>query len=146
MPTNNYEKTFRSYHYPAHALCGRRGKILSPRPDKAGHRHRYPLYKKHHEYDDYLQYAPVALTVGLKAAGYESRSSWGRMLTSDALSVAVMTAGVNGIKYSIKRMRPDGSRRNSFPSGHTATAFMSAAMLHKEYGRGSASEDIPQPP
>lgn len=87
-----------------------------------------------YEYDDYLQYAPAALTVGLKAAGYESRTSWGRMLVSDALSVAVMAAGVNGIKYSIKRMRPDGSRRNSFPSGHTATAFMSAAMLHKEYG------------
>ena len=88
----------------------------------------------HSEFDDYLQYAPAALTVGLKATGYQSRTSWGRMLTSDALSVAVMAAGVNGIKYSIKRMRPDGSRHNSFPSGHTATAFLSAAMLHKEYG------------
>ena len=87
-----------------------------------------------YSYDDYLQYAPAAVMVGLKAAGYESRSSWGRMLVSDALSVTVMAAAVNGLKYSVQRPRPDGSRNNSFPSGHTATAFMTATLLHKEYG------------
>jgi hypothetical protein len=45
-----------------------------------------------------------------------------------------MAGTVNGIKYSVGRIRPDGSRYNSFPSGHTATAFMTASMLHKEYG------------
>lgn len=30
--------------------------------------------------------------------------------------------------------RPDGSSRTSFPSGHTATAFMTATMLRHEYG------------
>jgi membrane-associated phospholipid phosphatase len=88
----------------------------------------------HYTYDDWLQYGPAALMVGLKAGGYESRSSWGRMLTSDAVSVAVMAAAVNGVKYSVRRLRPDGSRYNSFPSGHTATAFMTATLLHKEYG------------
>ena len=88
----------------------------------------------HYTYDDYLQYAPAGLMLGLKACGYESRSSWGRMLASDAFSAAVMGAAVNGIKYSVGRLRPDGSRHNSFPSGHTATAFMTATMLHKEYG------------
>ena len=29
--------------------------------------------------------------------------------------------------------RPDGSSRNSFPSGHTATAFMGAEFFRKEY-------------
>ncbi len=70
----------------------------------------------------------------MKACGYESRSSWGRMLTSDAFSAAIMAAAVNGIKYTVARPRPDGSRNNSFPSGHTATAFMAATMFHKEYG------------
>lgn len=88
----------------------------------------------HYSYDDYLQYAPAALTLGLKACGYESRSGWGRMIVSDAFSAAIMAGAVNGLKYSVGRLRPDGSRRNSFPSGHTATAFMTAAMLHKEYG------------
>ena len=86
-----------------------------------------------HHYDDYTQYAPAALMVGLKACGYHGRSDWGRMLVSDAFSVAAMTAVVNGIKYSAKRLRPDASTYNSFPSGHTATAFMTATMLHKEY-------------
>lgn len=88
----------------------------------------------HYSYDDYLQYAPAALTLGLKACGYESRSGWGRMIVSDAFSAAIMAGAVNGLKYSVGRLRPDGSRRNSFPSGHTATAFMTATMLHKEYG------------
>lgn len=85
-------------------------------------------------YDDWLLYGPAAVMIGLKVGGYESRSSWGRMLVSDALSVAAMAATVNGIKYTVKRTRPDGSRNNSFPSGHTATAFMTATMLHREYG------------
>ena len=81
--------------------------------------------------------------VGMKACGYESRSSWGRMLVSDAFSAAIMAGAVNGIKYSVGRLRPDGSRYNSFPSGHTATAFMTASMLHKGMAgevHGSVSE------
>lgn len=84
-------------------------------------------------YDDYLQYAPAALMAGLKACGYEGRSSWGRMLAADAFSYAIMGSVVNGVKYTVRRLRPDGSRHNSFPSGHTATAFMMATMLHQEY-------------
>ncbi len=86
------------------------------------------------KYDDYMQYAPAGVMVLMKACTYESRSSWGRMLTSDAFSTAIMAAAVNGLKYTVQRPRPDGSRNNSFPSGHTATSFMTATMLHKEYG------------
>lgn len=85
-------------------------------------------------YDDYLQYSPAVVMLGLKAFGVKSRSSWGRMLVSDAFSVALMAGMVNAIKYTVKERRPDGSSRNSFPSGHTATVFMAATMLHKEYG------------
>ena len=45
-----------------------------------------------------------------------------------------MAGLVNGIKYTAKEMRPDGSTRNAWPSGHTATAFLAATILHKEYG------------
>ena len=45
-----------------------------------------------------------------------------------------MAGFVNGIKYTAKEMRPDGSTANSWPSGHTATAFVGATLLHKEYG------------
>lgn len=85
-------------------------------------------------YDDYLQYSPAGLMAVMKVCGYESRSSWPRMIVSDALSVGIMATAVNGLKYTVQRPRPDGSQNNSFPSGHTATAFMSATMLYKEYG------------
>ncbi len=85
-------------------------------------------------YDDYMQYSPAAVMLGIKAFGYEGRSSWGRMLVSDSFSTAIMAATVNSLKYTVQRPRPDGSRNNSFPSGHTATSFMTATMLHMEYG------------
>ena len=84
--------------------------------------------------DDYLQYSPAVVMLGMKAFGYESRSSWGRMLVSDAISAAAMTGAVYALKYSVSRPRPDGSSYDSFPSGHAAKSFMAAAMLHEEYG------------
>lgn len=88
----------------------------------------------HYRYDDFLQYAPLAAVIGMKLGGVESRSSWGRMLASDAFAMTLMGITVNSMKYSIHRTRPDGSANNSFPSGHTATAFMAATIMHKEYG------------
>lgn len=91
----------------------------------------------HQTYDDWLQYAPAGAMLALKACGVQGRSSWGRMLVSDAFSAGLMAIAVNSLKYTCRVMRPDGSTRNSFPSGHTATAFMTATMLHKEYGHRS---------
>jgi membrane-associated phospholipid phosphatase len=88
----------------------------------------------HRTLDNYTQLAPAAVMVGLKAAGVQSRSSWGRMMVSDAISTALMATVVQGLKTSTHVMRPDGSNNHSFPSGHTATAFMTATMLSKEYG------------
>ena len=62
------------------------------------------------------------------------RSDWPRLLASAGLSYGIMAALVNGIKYTAKEMRPDGSQANSWPSGHTATSFVGATLLHKEYG------------
>lgn len=84
--------------------------------------------------DNYTQYLPAAVMLGLKFSGMKGRSSWGRMLASDAMSVALMAGIVNSLKYSAQVERPDGTDLRSFPSGHTATAFMTATMLNKEYG------------
>ncbi len=91
-------------------------------------------YDFHSEIDNYTQFSGIALTVGLKMAGVEGRSSWPRLAASSLASYAVMAAFVNSIKYTTSEMRPDGSTRNSWPSGHTATAFVGATILHKEYG------------
>ena len=88
----------------------------------------------HYRYDDFLQYAPLAAVIGMKLGGVESRSSWPRLLVSDLFAAGIMATAVNSMKYTIKRERPDGSKNNSFPSGHTATAFMAATIMHREYG------------
>ena len=90
-----------------------------------------------HHTDDYLQYLPAAVMLGMKIGGVEGRSSWGRMLASDALSALLMGSVVYSLKQTTHVMRPDGSNDHSFPSGHTATAFMTATMLAKEYGHKS---------
>ena len=80
---------------------------------------------------------PAAVMLGMKVAGVKGRSSWGRMIVSDAFSALLMGSVVNTLKQTTHVMRPDGSNDRSFPSGHTATAFMTATMLTKEYGHKS---------
>lgn len=86
------------------------------------------------EWDNYSQFAPYAAILGMKAFGYHGRSDWGRFLVSTAVANAIMAGIVNVTKNAVGEMRPDNSSANSFPSGHTATAFVAATILHKEYG------------
>ena len=67
--------------------------------------------------DDYTQFFGPAMTVGLKLGGVEGRSDWPRLFASAAMSYGIMAGFVNGIKYTAKEMRPDGSTANSWPSG-----------------------------
>lgn len=84
--------------------------------------------------DDYTQFFGPAAVVGLKLAGVEGRSDWPRLLASAGMGYGIMALFVNTIKHTAKEMRPDGTTANSWPSGHTATAFVGATLLHKEYG------------
>lgn len=84
-------------------------------------------------FDDYVQYVPLATPYVLKLCGVKSRHSYGEytiLLATSYLSMGIM---VNTLKYTIRELRPDGSSRNSFPSGHTATAFMGAELLRSEF-------------
>ena len=85
-------------------------------------------------FDNYLQHAPAVATYGLKISGVKGRNKLPRTLLSHATSLVIMGALVNSIKYTARVERPDVSRRNSFPSGHTAVAFTNATFMHKEYG------------
>lgn len=91
----------------------------------------------HTSVDDYIQYAPLATQLALGLGGLKGRSKnrW-QILVTDALAAAMMAAVVNGMKHGIDRTRPNEGR-NSFPSGHTATAFMGATLLAHEYGHRS---------
>lgn len=83
--------------------------------------------------DDYVQYAPVGAVYGLNLAGLRGRHSFKDRTIMLAMSYATMGIIVNTMKFAISERRPDVSTRNSFPSGHTATAFMGAQFLYEEY-------------
>lgn len=38
------------------------------------------------------------------------------------------------LKYTVREKRPDSDNTDSFPSGHTASAFAGASFIHKRYG------------
>ncbi len=87
--------------------------------------------------DDYTQYAPMAAAYCMKLCGVRGRHGYGDLTIILGTAYALMGITVNALKYATKVERPDGSSRNSFPSGHTATAFMGAELLRREYSEVS---------
>jgi len=43
-------------------------------------------------------------------------------------------ASTVALKYTVKEKRPDNNDRDSFPSGHTASAISGATFMHRRYG------------
>ncbi len=89
-------------------------------------------------FDDYMQYSPVLIMWGLNAFGnIEPYHKFKQQTTILAMASLTSLALVQGTKNFVGRKRPDTGASNSFPSGHTATAFLCAEMLHQEYGHHS---------
>tara|TARA_R110002167_G_scaffold127760_4_gene309527 strand:+ start:850 stop:1605 length:756 start_codon:yes stop_codon:yes gene_type:complete len=83
--------------------------------------------------DDFSQYAPALGVYGLNALGIEGKHNFKERTIILASSYILMSSSVLGLKSIVRAERPDGSSRNSWPSGHTATAFMGAEFLWQEY-------------
>lgn len=83
--------------------------------------------------DDFSQYAPFVSVYALNLAGIKGKNNFRDRTTILATAYLLMGTSVNILKNSTNNLRPDGSSRNSFPSGHTATAFMGAEFLYQEY-------------
>ena len=81
---------------------------------------------------------PLALSAGLLLSGYIGNNS--RLLgAGDSMLRAQIVAGVvtYALKFSVRRQRPDGGDRRSFPSGHAMSTFAMAAVLDREFGRAA---------
>lgn len=83
--------------------------------------------------DDYSQYAPAIAVYGLDLAGIKAKHNFRDRTIVMATSYTIMFASVQTMKNTIDIWRPDSSNNKSFPSGHTATAFVGAHILFKEY-------------
>lgn len=84
------------------------------------------------KFDNFLQFAPSAAYVVAAIAGAGKHSLWEQAVTG-ATAYLLMLGTVQGVKYLTANPRPNGSAR-SFPSGHTATAFLGAELIRLEYG------------
>jgi len=83
--------------------------------------------------DDFSQYAPMASVYALNAMGIQGKHNFKDRTVIMATSYLIMSSTVLALKSISKVERPDGSSKNSFPSGHTATAFAGAEFLWQEY-------------
>jgi len=83
--------------------------------------------------DDISQYAPFLSVYGLNVIGIKGKNNFKDRTIILGTAYLIMGATVNGMKKLIPVERPDGSSKTSFPSGHTATAFMGAEFLYQEY-------------
>ncbi len=83
--------------------------------------------------DDFSQYAPALSVYGLNALGIKGKHDFKDRTIILGTSYLIMSASVLSLKSITKVERPDGSSFNSFPSGHTATAFAGAEFLWQEY-------------
>jgi membrane-associated phospholipid phosphatase len=83
--------------------------------------------------DDYVQYSPFLSVYALNAIGIQGKNSFEDRTIILATAYLIMGGSVNILKKTTKVKRPDGSDTRSFPSGHTATAFMGAEFLHQEF-------------
>ncbi|MFC3562890.1 phosphatase PAP2 family protein [Pedobacter jamesrossensis] len=91
----------------------------------------HPLFAAH--VDDYLQFAPAAAVYALNLSGVKGKHNLFDASMLYVTSAAIMGASTHFVKQGVGRERPNNNGENSFPSGHTASAFMAAEFLHQEY-------------
>lgn len=83
--------------------------------------------------DDFSQYSPFLSVYALNAVGIQGKNNFKDRTIVLGTAYIIMGGSVSILKKTTKVTRPDGSSSTSFPSGHTATAFMGAEFLYQEY-------------
>lgn len=83
--------------------------------------------------DNYLIFGPAAAVYGLNAFGVKGKHNFRDRTMLYVMSNLFMSGIVFSVKNISGELRPDASDRLSFPSGHTAAAFVSAEFMRQEY-------------
>ncbi len=84
--------------------------------------------------DNYLQYTPIVASFVLRCFGVQSKNTWDRKMVNSFTTLAIRLGLTYGLKAAVNSTRPDGTDRNSFPSGHTIVVFIGARTLQREFG------------
>ncbi|TSE06068.1 phosphatase PAP2 family protein [Aquimarina algiphila] len=84
--------------------------------------------------DDYTRYAPVVQLYSADILGVRSRNHWFDQTKNLILSSIISNGTTALLKKEVYKKRPgDSTNSNSFPSGHTTTAFTTATVLYEEF-------------
>jgi len=95
--------------------------VLAPAPALAG--------DGFEKFGDVMRYALPAAALGVTAAKRDGEGA--AMFAATAVPTLALAYG---LKAAVHEQRPDHSGDDSFPSGHTAWAFLGASYLHYRYG------------
>lgn len=83
--------------------------------------------------DNFTQYTPSLSVYALNAFGIHGKNNLKDRTIVMATAYIIMVSSINIIKNTSNIERPDGSNTRSFPSGHTANAFLGAEFLYQEF-------------
>jgi len=83
--------------------------------------------------DNTIQYVPMSSVYALNAFGVRGKHNFVDRTVILASAATTMIITTQLLKRWTHVQRPDGSTFNSFPSGHTATAFVGAEFVYQEY-------------
>lgn len=90
-------------------------------------------------FDDWSQYFPAIAAVGLGLFDVPAEHNFAERTIETGLATVSLVVIAESMKRLISSPRPNGVDDRSFPSGHTATAFMGAELVRMEYGWGWGS-------
>lgn len=99
--------------------------------------YRYMWVEDPLRFDDYTQFAPITAALFLDKLGVHAKHSRKDRFLQAGVGLALTLGTVYGLKGVIHVQRPNLRSYDSFPSGHTALAFLGADMVRREYGESS---------
>ena len=114
-----------------------RGIVMTATTDKFNSRDVIFEYHEAKKWHYLPTVTPLAAAWAMKAFGMEARSKTNRMAVANSIGLGLTCGFTELIKNSANELRPNGHDEKSMPSGHTALAFFSAAVLDREFGHYS---------
>lgn len=82
------------------------------------------------------RFVPPVMHMGLGLAGVPSKHALLDRTIEETIAYTCSLSAGYLLKYTVHRMRPDGSDDRSFPSGHSVFAFTGAELTRMDYGWG----------